>query len=100
MVVHTIARDGIAIVAHPACPVAGLSMEQVRGIFDGSIDNCSQVGGSTPTTAHVNDGSYPVVRPLNLVTMGQPTGAVAQFINFVFSAEGQAIVAEDYIPVR
>ncbi len=173
MVVHTIAKDGIAIAAHPGCTVGALTMEQVRGIFEGTIDNWSQVGGgsmaitvvareegsgtraafeeivmgsslitdaailqpsngavrttiattpgtvgflslgyldssvkplavngASPTVEHVKDGSYPVVRPLILVTMGQPSGAAAQFLNFALSAEGQAIVAEDYIPVR
>lgn len=45
LVKHLIARDGIAIVVHPSNPVAGLTREQVQGIFSGNITNWSQVGG-------------------------------------------------------
>lgn len=45
MVVHVIARDGIAIVTHPGVGVANLSKSQVRDIFTGNITNWSEVGG-------------------------------------------------------
>ncbi|MBN1433564.1 phosphate ABC transporter substrate-binding protein [Candidatus Fermentibacterales bacterium] len=45
IVVHTIARDGIAIVAHPGVSVSNLTVEQVRQIFSGEISNWSGVGG-------------------------------------------------------
>lgn len=41
-----IAYDGIAIVVHPSNTVADLTTEQVKGIFDGTITNWSEVGGS------------------------------------------------------
>jgi phosphate transport system substrate-binding protein len=40
-----VARDGIAVVVNPANPVAGLTLEQVRGIFGGSVKNWKEVGG-------------------------------------------------------
>ena len=45
LVVHTIARDGIAIVTEPAVGVTELSLEQVRDIFSGSITDWREVGG-------------------------------------------------------
>ena len=40
------------------------------------------------------------MRPLNLVTKGTPTGGAKEFLDFVLSAEGQAIVQkEDFVPV-
>jgi len=45
LVKHLIARDGIAIIVHPSNTVTGLTKEQVRDIFSGSITNWSQVGG-------------------------------------------------------
>ncbi len=45
LVVHTIARDGIAIVTEPGCVVENLTMEQVRQIFAGEITSWSEVGG-------------------------------------------------------
>lgn len=42
----TVARDGIALVVHPGNPVANLTTEQVRGIFNGTIRSWKDVGGS------------------------------------------------------
>ncbi len=43
---HVIARDGIAVVVHKNNPVSKLSVEQIRGIFNGTFDNWKQVGGA------------------------------------------------------
>jgi phosphate transport system substrate-binding protein len=40
-----IARDGIAIVVHPANKVNGLTRDQVRGIYEGKVKNWKEVGG-------------------------------------------------------
>ncbi|MFP3897357.1 MAG: phosphate ABC transporter substrate-binding protein, partial [Anaerolineales bacterium] len=171
--IYAIARDGIAIVAHPDVAVDGLSKDEVRQIFAGEITNWSEVGGSdanitvvareegsgtrgafedmvmgesviadaallqssngavkttvstTPesigflsfgylddsvkalavdgveaTVANADSGEYPVVRPLNMMTDGEPTGAVKGFLDFIMSEEGQEVVAEEYIPVQ
>lgn len=45
MRVHTIANDGIAIVAEPSVPVDDLTLEECRLIFSGAITDWSQVGG-------------------------------------------------------
>lgn len=45
LVVHTIARDGIAVVAEPGCTTGSLTKEQVRQIFAGEITNWNEVGG-------------------------------------------------------
>ncbi|MEI7900409.1 MAG: phosphate ABC transporter substrate-binding protein, partial [bacterium] len=41
-----VARDGIAMVLNPANTIKGLTMEQVRGIFFGTIKNWKEVGGA------------------------------------------------------
>lgn len=51
-----------------------------------------EVDGVAPTPAAVKDGSYPMSRPLFLVTDGPPTGAAKRFIDYVLSAEGQKLV--------
>lgn len=173
IVVHTIARDGIAIVTCPGSGVSDLTLDQVRDIFAGEITNWDEVGGShemitvvareegsgtraafeelvmgeslicleailqpsngavrttvattpgciaflsfgyldesvstididgaAPTPANAANGSYPIVRPLNMITLGAPSGTVAAWIAFILSAEGQEIVAgEGYLPV-
>ncbi|MDO5141809.1 MAG: substrate-binding domain-containing protein [Eubacteriales bacterium] len=58
-----------------------------------------KVDGAEATTANVQNGSYQLARPFNIATKGEPTGVAADFINFIMSADGQAVVANDYIPV-
>jgi phosphate transport system substrate-binding protein len=173
--VVVIARDGIAIVAHPDTPISGLTVEQVRDIFSGKIANWKDLGGEdqniivvsreegsgtrgafeemvmgedaliaatailqasngsirttvattpnsiaylsfgylddtvksisisgiAPTEPNAADGSYPIVRPLNMLTNGEPAGNVKAFLDFILSEAGQKLVVEDgYIPVK
>ncbi len=59
------------------------------------------IAGVAPTEENAANGSYSVVRPLNMLTNGEPEGVVADFIDFIFSEAGQAIVAsEGYLPVK
>jgi len=41
-----------------------------------------------------------LTQPLYLITRGAPTGRVRQFIDFVLSPAGQAIVAQYHAPIR
>ena len=175
MKIFVIARDGIAIVAHPDIPVGDLTVEQVRDIFSGKVTNWKDLGGEdqniivvsreegsgtrgafeemvmgedaliaatailqpsngsvrttvsttpnsigyisfgylddtvksisidgvAPTEPNAADGSYPIVRPLNMLTNGEPDGAVKAFLDFILSDAGQKLVVEDgYIPVN
>ncbi len=51
------------------------------------------VDGVMPTKNTIANETYPIVRYLHIVTKGYPTGATLQFINYVKSPEGQAILA-------
>jgi phosphate transport system substrate-binding protein len=42
----TVARDGIAIIVNPANAISNLSLEQIRGIFQGTIKNWNEIGGT------------------------------------------------------
>ena len=42
----TVARDGIAIIVNPANTLTNLSLEQIRGIFQGTIKNWKEAGGT------------------------------------------------------
>ena len=170
-----IARDGIAIVAHPDVNVSDLTVEQVRNIFSGKTTNWKDLGGEdqnifvvsreegsgtrgafeemvmgedaliaanailqpsngsirttvsttpysigylsfgylddtvksisidgvAPTEPNAADGSYPIVRPLNMLTNGEPADVVKAFLDFILSEAGQKLVVEDgYIPVK
>ena len=56
---------------------------------------------ATPTIENVVAKKYYVSRPLIFYTNGEPQGMVKEFIDFVFSAEGQQIVKDtDFVPVK
>lgn len=44
-----------------------------------------------PSAATVGDGSYPVSRPLFMYTAGEPSGAVAEYLDWIVG-EGQSLV--------
>jgi phosphate transport system substrate-binding protein len=50
------------------------------------------IEGVTPTSEHIRDGSYPMSRPLFLVTDGKPAGPAKRFVDFVVSAPGQQLL--------
>lgn len=169
-----IADDGLSVIVNPELGVVGLSTEQIKGIFTGTIKNWSEVGGPdlqivaitrdnssgtyaffkeevlddedfradaltepsngnivknvaqtkgaigyvglaylndtvsslqvdavAPSLETVKDGSYPISRPLFMYTNGEPAGAIKAYLDFVLSAEGQAIIEEiGFIPVQ
>jgi phosphate transport system substrate-binding protein len=54
-----------------------------------------------PAVATVNDNSYPIARDLYMYTAGTPQGAVAAYLDWILSAEAQAIVAKlGFVPVK
>lgn len=53
-----------------------------------------------PTMDSVKDGSYPISRSLHMYTLGEPTGLVKEFIDYVQGEDGQEIVEEEgFIPI-
>ena len=59
-----------------------------------------QIDGADATVANVKDGSYKISRPFNIVTKAEVSEAAKAFIDFILSAEGQAVVADNhYIPL-
>lgn len=168
-----VARDGIAVVVNNKNSIKDLTMEQIRGIFNGQISNWKQLGGADHgitvvsreagsgtrssfekivkdvtltkdaiiqdsngtiretvamdenavgylshgllnekikavtvhgtacTTEEVVAGRYPIVRPVYLLTKGEPTGACKDFIDYVCSAEGQKTIKDSgLIPAK
>lgn len=54
-----------------------------------------------PTIENVLSNAYPISRPLYLYTNGKPQGVIKEFIDFVYSKEGQEIVKKtDFVPVK
>lgn len=57
--------------------------------------------GVTPDLAHVQDGTYPLSRPLFFYLRNKPTGEIKTFVDWVLSPEGQSIVGKvGYFPIK
>ena len=53
-----------------------------------------------PTVAAVHDKTYPLARSLHLYTLGEPQGAVKQYVDWILSDAGQKVVEDSgYVPV-
>jgi phosphate transport system substrate-binding protein len=53
-----------------------------------------------PSVETVNDGSYPVSRPLYMYTAGEPKGTIEAYLDWILS-EGQALVANlGFVPLE
>lgn len=54
----------------------------------------------TPSISTVKDKTYPVSRDLYMITNGQPTGLTKDYLDYILSADGQKIVADQgYVPL-
>jgi len=54
-----------------------------------------------PTIENVKSNKYPISRPLYMYTNGKPKGAIKDFLDFVFSKDGQDIVKRlDFVPIK
>ncbi|MEI8207093.1 MAG: phosphate ABC transporter substrate-binding protein [Kiritimatiellales bacterium] len=70
----------------------GLLTEKIKAVT---------VHGTACTTEEVVAGRYPLVRPVYLLTKGEPTGACKAFIDYVCSAEGQKTIKDNgLIPAK
>lgn len=53
---HVIALDGLAVIVHPANPIAALTVDQVRDVFAGRVRDWSQLDGAPGVIAlHARD---------------------------------------------
>ena len=70
----------------------------------GSLDNtvkALEIDGVAATVENINNGTYKVYRPFNIATKEGLSETAQDFVNFIMSEQGQAIVAEEgYISVE
>jgi len=66
-----------------------------------NVKNDADSPAIAPSVASVQDASYGIARPLHFYTNGTPTGTTKDFVDFVLSDAGQAIVLEaGYVPIN
>ena len=70
----------------------------------GSLNNtvkALEIDGVAATVENINNGTYKVYRPFNIATKEGLSETAQDFVNFIMSEQGQAIVAEEgYISVE
>lgn len=69
----------------------------------GSLDDtvkAVKIDGAEASVDSINDGTYKIFRPFNIATNGEVSEAAQDFINYILSTEGQAVIEENkYISV-
>lgn len=89
------ATDCIREVAQDPGGITAASMSfAVPGVAALAIDSAA------PTLAAVQGGTYPLKRPLILVTRDLPGGAAKAFLDFMLTPAAQAIVGKLFVPAR
>jgi len=72
-----------------------------KGIKFAKIKKDANSVGVAPSAETVKDGSYPLTRYLYMYLRSRPTGETKNYIDWILSAEGQAVVTQvGYFPVK
>jgi phosphate transport system substrate-binding protein len=72
-----------------------------KGVRDCAVRKVAGSPAVMPTAQTVQDGSYPITRYLYFYTRLKPSGDMKKFVDWVLSADGQAVVTKvGYFPVR
>lgn len=71
-----------------------------RSMLDADHVKAINVDGVAPTAANIAEGSYLLAKPLALITMGEPQGDLARFVNLVKSAQGKAVLQQSFVPAE
>jgi phosphate transport system substrate-binding protein len=60
-----------------------------------------KIDGAEATAENILNGTYKIARPFNIATMGEVSEVTQDFIDFILSSDGQAVVADKgYIPLE
>ncbi len=69
------------------------------GALDDTV-KALKIDGVEATADNIKNGTYKISRPFNIVTTGDVSPLAQDFIDFIMSADGQAVIEGDnYIPV-
>ena len=53
------------------------------------------IDGAEATVDNIKSGDYTIARPFNIATKGTPSDVAQDFINFIMSADGQAVISDN-----
>jgi len=75
---------------------AAVGYASLSSVLHNDTVKALKVEGVEASTENILDGSYKIARPFNVVTNGESENPlVVDFLSFILSQEGQAVVADD-----
>ncbi len=95
-------KDVVALVSRTPCAIGysgmGYKTDEIKWL---KVSQEKGQPGVEPGVATAADGSYAISRPLQIYTLGEPTGALKDYIDWIMSDAGQQIVLDlGYVPVK
>lgn len=94
-------KDVVALIAHHPATIGYSGMGyQTPDVKSLAVSKRRGEPGVQPTVENARAGKYPITRPLLIYTVGEPTGPVKEYLDWILSPAGQSIVHElGYVPV-
>lgn len=72
-----------------------------KGIRELKVKRDASSQAYAPTEENIKNGNYPISRDLYIYVRSKPTGALKEYIDWILSPEGQAIVSKvGYFPIK
>jgi phosphate transport system substrate-binding protein len=95
-------KDAVALVSRTPCAIGysgmGYATPHVKMV---PVAKKRGQPGVAPTVENAQSGTYPITRPLLIYTVGEPAGAVGEYLKWMLSSDGQAMVRQlGYVPAE
>ncbi|MGA2798089.1 MAG: phosphate ABC transporter substrate-binding protein [Thermoguttaceae bacterium] len=94
-------KDVISLIAHTPGAIGYSGMGYATSEVKMLKVSCKKgEPGVPPTVENAQNNTYPITRPLQIYTIGEPKGAIKDYMDWIKSAEGQQVVLDKgYVPV-
>ena len=95
-------KDVVELVANTPCAIGysgmGYATDHVKMLKVSKKDGEQAAGPSVENTLN---GTYPIARPLYIYSLGEPSGHIKKYLDWILSEAGQSIVSKSgYVPVE
>ena len=95
-------KDAVALVSRTPCAIGysgmGYATPDVKMV---PVAKKKGQPGVAPTVENAKSGAYPITRPLLIYTVGEPAGAVGEYLKWMLAGDGQAMVRQlGYVPAE
>ena len=95
-------KDVVEVIGRTPCAIGysgmGYATSHVKMLAVATDENASYYA---PTLENVLAKSYPIARPLYMYSLGEPTGEIKAYLDWILSEAGQKIVQQlGFVPVE